>query len=133
MRRRGSRVFGKPYYGPKTPAGDNHYTNLDTFQNVDLIVPENRTKARGWLTVLLNYNQSPLIRVRTEGLVVGENRPGASLPGQLKRGNFISAILECEGVAGLVVPSLSFFPVAIAFHICALCWKADRESTCILC
>jgi len=51
----GGRMFRKLYYDPRTPAGDNHYINLDRFQNVDLIVLENRTKARGWLKVLLAY------------------------------------------------------------------------------
>lgn len=95
----GGRVFGKPYYNLRTPAGDNHYRNLDRFQHVDLIVPENRTKARGWLSVMLNYDSAPLIRVRAENLMVGAPRT-SSLPGQLEKGNFISVILECDGVDG---------------------------------
>lgn len=96
----GGKVAGKPYYNPRTPAGEDHYTNLDKFQHVDLIVAENQTKVRGWLIVLLNHDPSPLIRVQTESLVVKENKFSVSFPMQLKRGNFIFTILECESVDG---------------------------------
>jgi hypothetical protein len=94
----GETSLGKPFYNLRAPAGEGYYSTDNDVNTIDVIFPGNKTKVKGNIKLLVNGVRE-LYNIPAEAAVLGHNDTFTLTP-HIKRGEHLSARLDCKSVEG---------------------------------